>query len=600
LIEITEIDFAEIKKKIELGEFQGALNDLISLLIEDNYMSFPQILEGIMELQKKGSILSNEQFEKIKPWIFDFDETIQDLAFNIYSKKINREIEYFYNEIDLLTSRIEDFELGIRERVVGFLIKTYHILANREKNMIKGLISKLEDESWYVRMEIVRFLDMVLTDKPNFIKNFEDQLKMLYNEKDLDVKKEGLDFLLRLFIKTYEVEDLIKLINSLSDKEWPTQENIIFLIGKLGVHRKDLIEPVSKKLLSLLDHEDYLVRNAIKNIIEEILEAHEKIFDDALFNILENDEIDNLETVEEILKISIFKNDFERFYYLFNLIDPNYDAIITTFNNIIKKINLSDPNFMNSLISQLTKNLLKNLSSENYSKLKLILKANPYDNIYLQSYQVLNEIDFIDNREAERRRQLLLDFLLERKPELSFSKVKKWLEAKLVDGPINIKEISDKFHINEDQIKTYLENIIEKEKLNAILSNNIVDIKTTSSFKGEDLLFLKKWKISENLENPDKHDIKLFIHIRNISGSLINNLSIDIEYPSDIFNLTMENQEEILKILEPDQDLVLAYIFEKKSEKIVNPKISNINIIFTYEKEGQILNIEKYLDVLLV
>lgn len=600
MIEITEIDFAEIKKKIELGEFQGALNDLISLLIEDNYMSFPQILEGIMELQKKGSILSNEQFEKIKPWIFDFDETIQDLAFNIYSKKINREIEYFYNEIDLLTSRIEDFELGIRERVVGFLIKTYHILANREKNMIKGLISKLEDESWYVRMEIVRFLDMVLTDKPNFIKNFEDQLKMLYNEKDLDVKKEGLDFLLRLFIKTYEVEDLIKLINSLSDKEWPTQENIIFLIGKLGVHRKDLIEPVSKKLLSLLDHEDYLVRNAIKNIIEEILEAHEKIFDDALFNILENDEIDNLETVEEILKISIFKNDFERFYYLFNLIDPNYDAIITTFNNIIKKINLSDPNFMNSLISQLTKNLLKNLSSENYSKLKLILKANPYDNIYLQSYQVLNEIDFIDNREAERRRQLLLDFLLERKPELSFSKVKKWLEAKLVDGPINIKEISDKFHINEDQIKTYLENIIEKEKLNAILSNNIVDIKTTSSFKGEDLLFLKKWKISENLENPDKHDIKLFIHIRNISGSLINNLSIDIEYPSDIFNLTMENQEEILKILEPDQDLVLAYIFEKKSEKIVNPKISNINIIFTYEKEGQILNIEKYLDVLLV
>ncbi len=600
LIEITEIDLTDIKKKMELGEFQSALNDLVSLLNEDNYTSFPQILEGITELQKKGAFLSDEQLEKIKPWIDDYDETIQDLAIKIFSKKINREMESIYKEIDLLTSKIEDFELGIREKVVGFLIKLYYNLTNKEKRMIKALISSLTDESWNVRMEIIQFLDEVLINKPTFIKGFEEQLKILYSEKDVDVKKEGLDLLLRLFIKTYTVEDLKKLINSLLNNEWPTQENIIFLIGKLGLHRKDLIKPLSRDLLHLLDYEDHLVREAIEDIIEEILEYHKGIFDDALFQVIENGELDNVDPIEEILKTSVIKNEFERFYHLFKIINPDSDAMIRTLNNVIKKINLSNPKLMNSLISKLTKKILENLNSQNYIKLKSILKANLQDNIYLHCYQILNEIDFIDNRDSERKRKLLLDFMLEKKPELSFSKVKKWIEAKLVEGPINIKEISEKFHINEEKFTPYIEKLIEKGDLNAIISNNIIAADTSSAFEVEDLLFLKKWKISEKLEGSDDYDIKLFIHIRNISGVLIENLNIDIKYPVKIFNISSENQEERGMKLEPNQNLILKYNFEKKTDRGTNPKMINIKIIFNYKKEGQSHYIEKFLDVLLV
>jgi hypothetical protein len=594
--EISEDKLAEIKRKMERGDFKTALNELIALINDDNYSILSQILEGILELQIKGTSLTDDQLEKIKPWIDDFDDAIQEYAVKIYSNKINKELNSIYNELTFLTSKLDDLEIGVKEQVVGFLIKMYYNLAEKEKDMIKGLISSLTDESWNVRMEIIRFLDEVLINKPNVLKDFENQLQVLYEEKDVDVKKEGLDLLLRLFIKTYSVEDLKKLIQSISENEWLTQENIIYLIGKLGIYRKDLIKPLADDLVLLLDDDDYLVRDTIKNRIQDILDHHEDLFDDAFFTLVENEEIDNLEAIEELLKFSIFKNNFERFYKLFRDIDPNSENLMKLFNNVLRKLNLHDKELTHSLISQLTERILKDLSDQNYFKLKEILREIPQDNIYAPCYQVLNEIDFIDNRKAEERRQLLLEFLLEKKPELSFNKVKKWLQAKLVDGPISIREISDKFNINVDEIGSYLDNIITSDELNAVISNDIIAPRAPTSLEKEerDLLFLKKWKVS------DEYDIKLFIQIRNVSESIIRDLTIDLEYPTELFEISAENQGETKKLLEPNQSYILTYNFEKKSERGVNPEISNVKIIFNYEKNGTFRTIEKFLDVLLV
>ncbi|MBD3353846.1 MAG: hypothetical protein GF364_20355 [Candidatus Lokiarchaeota archaeon] len=597
---MSEIDLTEIKKMMEQGEFQHALNKLVALVNDDNYNDLPQILEGIMELQKRGPLLRNDQLEKIKPYIADFDDAIQDYAVRIYTYRITHEMHSVYNEINLLTSKIDQFELGIKERVFSFLISTYNKLADEEKNIIGTLINGLIDESWNVRMEVIQFLDELLVLKPHFIKQYEDNLKVLYKEQDVDVKKEGLDLLLRLYIKTYSPEDLENLIREIPDKEWPMQEKLIFLIGKLGIHRKDLIIPNAMNLLYLLDDDDFLVREAIADIIQEILVHHKESFDDAFLRVIEYDDVDNMDFIEELLKSSIIKNGFERFYYLFTLNNPESNKIIRTLNNVVKKINLSNPSFINTLISKLTKRVLKNLTEENYSKLKLILKMNPHENIFLECYQVLNEIDFINNPETEQRRRLLLEYLLELKPELSLSRVKKWVEAKILDGPININDISNKFNIKEQKIRSYIERLIENEEINAILSNNVIALNEESTFEGEDLLFLKKWDISKNKSDSEKHDIQLYIHIRNISGAIINDLDINIEYPSDTFKVSLKEQSERTNNLTPNQNLILTYKFEKKGEKNLNPEISNIKIVFDYQKEGKPRMIEKYLDVLLV
>ncbi|TXT67236.1 MAG: hypothetical protein BAJALOKI1v1_140004 [Promethearchaeota archaeon] len=599
---MSEIDLTDIKRMMERGEYQKALDELISSVHDDNYDQLPQILEGIVELQTRGALVRDEQLDKIKPYIVDFDENIQDYAVQIYTHKMESEMESLYNNMTLLTSKISEFELGIREKVVSFLVKSYNTITNKEKSIIEGLINCLTDEAWNVRMEVIRFLDELLVNKPHFIKQFENNLKVLYEEKDVDVKKEGLDLLLRLFIKTYDIEDLENLIREIPNNEWPIQEKLIFLIGKLGIHRKDLVEPNAMNLLYLLDDDDFLVREAIKEIIEEILEVHEHLFDDAFLNAIENDDVENLDIIEEILKTSVLKKGFERFYYFFTLNNPNSNKVIRALSDVIKKINLSHPSFIESLISQLTNRVLKNLTEDNYIKLMLIIRLNPQENIYLQCYQILNEIDFINNPEAERRRRLVIEYLLEQKPELNFSRVKKWIEAKILDGPINIKDISNKFNIREDQIQSYIKKLIENGELNAIFSNNIIAANTGSTFEGEDLLFLKKWDISKNDEDPSMNDIKLFIHIRNISQpkAIITNLDIEIEYPSDSFNVSLEEQSERTRTLTPDQNLLLTYKFQKKGEKNLSPEISNIKIVFNYQKEGKNRTIEKYLDVLLV
>ena len=596
---IKEINLSLIKEKMKSGEFQVALDDLVSLVDQENYSQLPQILEGILEIQEKGFSLSKEQLKRLKPFIDDFDESIQNSIVQIYMNYINKEIKSTEKDISMLISKTDNLEIDVRKKLISFLIESYYNLFEKEKIIINGLMSNLQDGSWDIRKRIIHFLDDLLINKPELIKNFEDQLTVLYNEKDVDVKKEALDFLLRLYIKTYNEEDIRNLITLIPEKKWNVQEKIIFLIGELGTHRTDLIKPIRKELLYLLDSSDYLVSDAIKEVLGKIMDVQTNIFDETFFEVIENKEIDNIGAIEDSLKSSIIEEGFDRFYNLFNLIDGGSNTMINTMNTIIRKINSTNPDLINPLFSKLTRKLLENLNTENFLKLKRLLEGNPKYSIYFNCYEVLTDIDLIDDSEAEKRRKALINFLLEQKPELNFSNIQRWLEVELTHGPIKINRIVEKFRVNESKLKKYIEKVIDTGELNAVMSNDTIAMKFKSPDEEEDLLFLKKWKIEENYKGTHKSQILLFIQIRNIKNQLIKDLKIELDYNKELLEFSLENQDFPIKVLGPGESLILTYALKKKVEKRVSdPNKSNININFIYEKNGKSHKIEKDLDVL--
>lgn len=583
------------------GNFSKALEDLISLVHEENFSFLPDILEGVLEIQKTGCNLTKEQLQKIKPFLNTFDDNVLELATDVYTNTIIKDMDLIDGEIDLIISKVVDFEPIVRNKFVDFLMTIFFNCSKYEKQIVKGLITCLRDELWRIRKKIIEFLNNLVSERPILIREFDKELDILFDEKDIDVIKEGLDFLLRLFIETYSIEDVKYLIKSIPDRDWIAQEKILFLIGKVGIVKKELIKPVLRDLVLLLDYDDFLVNKTMSKIIEEIIEHHVDLFDDTFFSFIRNDEIDNLEAIEQLLRFSIIKHGFERFYSLFKFITPLDEPIIITLNNVIRKLYDDHPKLIESLFSQLLKEILKNFNISNYVKLRMILKPNPQYKIYLICYNALNIKGVLEDPDLEKLRKKLVSFLYESIPELSFQNLKIWLDSKLKKGQVTFDEICFKFHIHKYQLIEILKTLFKKKMLNAIIFNNTLELLKHAPTLKNDLLFLKLWKF---IYRPEKleYDLLLFVQIKNVSTEKITDLDIILDYPQDIF-IKYENKEKsnkIPEILERDQRFTLNWMFQKRHDEIFNPKSSSINLITIYQKQGKTFSMTKKLDILLV
>jgi len=583
------------------GNFSKALEDLISLVHEENFSFLPDILEGVLEIQKTGCNLTKEQLQKIKPFLNTFDDNVLELATDVYTNAIIKDMDLIDGEIDLIISKVVDFEPIVRNKFVDFLMTIFFNCSKYEKQIIKGLITCLRDELWRIRKKIIEFLNNLVSERPILIREFDKELDILFDEKDIDVIKEGLDFLLRLFIETYSIEDIKYLIKSIPDRDWIAQEKILFLIGKVGIVKKELIKPVLRDLVLLLDYDDFLVNKTMSKIIEEIIEHHVDLFDDTFFSFIRNDEIDNLEAIEQLLRFSIIKHGFERFYSLFKFITPLDEPIIITLNNVIRKLYDDHPKLIESLFSQLLKEILKNFNISNYTKLRMILKPNSQYKIYLICYNALNIKGVLEDPDLEKLRKELVSFLYESIPELSFQNLKIWLDSKLKKGQVTFDEICFKFHIHKYQLIEILKTLFKKKMLNAIIFNNTLELLKHAPTLKNDLLFLKLWKF---IHRPEKleYDLLLFVQIKNVSTEKITDLDIILDYPQDIF-IKYENKEKsnkIPEILERNQRFTLNWMFQKRHDEIFNPKSSSINLITIYQKQGKTFSMTKKLDILLV
>ncbi|MBY9007418.1 MAG: hypothetical protein KGD63_11740 [Candidatus Lokiarchaeota archaeon] len=519
----------------------------------------------------------------------------------MYINAINNNFNLINKEFNYILSRLSHFEQIVREKFIIFLINIFGKNPDFEKKIIIGLIGCLKDEFWNIRIRIMEFFNNIIDKRSKFFKDFDKELIILLEEEDLDVKWETLEFLFKYIIEMYSINEIKELINSIRNNNWVVQENIIFLISRIGIKEKNLIKPITKDIILFLDHDDFLVNKAIFNSIKEIMEYHVDLFDEAFFFYLNDDEFDNLEAIENLLKFSINKHGFLRFYYLFMTITLINIQITVTFTNIVKKLYLENPKFVESLFSQLGKIVLNKIDMNIYTKMRMFLKAVPKYHIYLDIYHTVNELEKFEDFEADSLRKELLTFLSEMIPELDYVNLSEWLSLELKKREIHIDEICSKYNIHRSKIMDILLMLLNKKMIEANISNNIVmSIKHIKKPK-DDLLFQKQWKYIHKSKHFQSV-ITLFIQIKNISTDKIINLNIILDYPKDLFikGRSDSKMDNIPKILNPGQNVILNWNFLKHFDESSGIISRRLIIIALYKKFNRIFTIKKELEILLI
>ncbi|MFX1399153.1 MAG: hypothetical protein ACFFAS_19180, partial [Promethearchaeota archaeon] len=527
---ISEIDFNPIREEIKAGNFEKALEGLISLINDDNYTSLEYIFQGILEIQEKEHDLTKHHLKKIKPHLVSYDDNVQELATKIYTNSINRNMSMLRNEVNDIMSKMRNFEPGIREKVIDFIINIYDDFSNYEKQILHGLISSLKDDLWNIRKRIIEFLNDVFVERPKLINEFDSELQVLLEEKDIDVIREGLDFLLRIYTKTYTRKDLENLLYSLPENDWIAQEKILFLIEKLGIKRKDLITYITPNLVRLLDHDDYLVNKGVRNTIEGIMDYHSEIFDDVFIKFISEDEIDNLESIEIILRHSIVKLGLKRFINLFQKLPIEEQAINKSIIRIMRKISTNNPQKTEKVFSQFINFILQDFNSTNYEKLKSLLDHNNQYLFYLVCLNSLKNSPPLDNPEEEQRREELVEFLSESIPEIDITVLSNWLDENLQGGPVKIDSICAHFKIQKAHLMEIIKQMMEDGILHAIIHDDAIKPKDVLVEPITDIQFFKQWKVFQN-PGEEEYKIKLSVQLKNTSGKKISDLKVILDVP---------------------------------------------------------------------
>ncbi|MHA1272125.1 MAG: hypothetical protein ACTSQP_15355 [Promethearchaeota archaeon] len=485
----------------------------------------------------------------------------------------------------------------MREHFLDFLLDNYNNYSEYKEIILDGIIKRLKDELWDIRLKVIDFLNNILNDNLELIRKYDNELEVLLEEEDVDVNREGLNLLLKIYLKTYAYDDIKNLIELFYKKEWVAQEKILYLLKELIIHKKNLIKPFFKNIILLLDYENFLVNISLIKNLKEIIEYHPDIFDEIFFSLINNDEIDNIESLEDIIEHSIIKHGFPRFLQLFSKIDFSNNQLIRFFNNIIKKLLIKEEKLIISYFSQLIKELIYNLNENDYIKLRALLRANPHYNLYFTIFKTITDINNLSS-EPKALRNELIRFLSNRMPELNYLSLNEWLKKELMHRSVNIDELSSKFNFNRSEIMEILSLLLKRKLLNVKIRNNMIESLEEKPKEGKDILFFKKWKVVRQTDGFD-YDIQLFIQLRNISSKNLSDLNVFIIYPNEILEKKRDNNK-FPSTLEPEKSIILNWTFQKKTKEKFNPTPNKIRLITIYKKENQLFTITKEVDVLLL
>jgi hypothetical protein len=601
---LDNLNLDVIAEKIKNGNFTEAISDYYSLITETNEPMFQIIFGSISEvLENENAKLNESQLNVIKPFLDKQDDEIKDVVTEIYIKAIKRNPGLLLKESEFLVKKASEAEN--RGKYLDLLTSVYSKIPKDGQLLItKFLISRLVDPLWINRMHLVEFFNRNLKNYTEIMKSVKTDFLILLGERDLDVIREDLDFLLNLIIMTYDENDIKELTTLISSKDWYAQQKLLWLIGKIGIQNTNLIKSSLPIIVKLLDHDDYLVAQEAGGKIEEIMNENPDLFDSLFFNLLQKEEIDNIQEIERLLKASIIHGGFQRFYQIFQKISPIlHITILKNIQYIVKSLSVSHTTFVKNLFKELTAVMLKDFSMDSFIKFKALIEQIPIYDIFLTSFSLLNEHgSYQKNPEWESHRKDLIAFLLEIMPELNHLNLSIWLSKRIKQGPVKIEELCQKFTMQKDQLMEIIRILIEKNILDAIIENDQIETPTLENIVDSkpDLAFEKQWQVHQNLEDlvPEP---KLFVKIKNISGVPIKKVNLVLVYPKNIFTLLGTMTQRVIKNgLEPNADVVVSWVFRKKLDEVRKASLAGMKMMIIYEKEGKFSSFVKKMDVLIL
>jgi len=295
----------------------------------------------------------------------------------------------------------------------------------------------------------------------------------------------------------------------------------------------------------------------LKNILE-INNKNNKNIDEIILNILENRQIENLETFFEIIlrdksNIDILKNVIKKY-------TENNKELFKLLNN-----NLSE-DYKAKIFENNKKDLFLNL----FYSYKINLTEN-LDKFQKQDY---NEF-IIDNN------FLLSNLKTENREDIEYFKTRLFIDLTI---PI----------LDEINIKKMIYNLLIKIEKNILINLEKVEIKNLEDWK--DLLF----KISDEKVESDINIVFYYLEKFKINNSEINKI---IKKLKNVYEFSEKSIDERLKIIKkPKKEIILSkeliYIYENKLNKIYKEYIetgfNNKDLSFPKIKEQLLPILKKY------
>ena len=239
--------------------------------------------------------------------------------------------------LELITkvrSRFYDIEPTVRRlavKIMGNLLVSIHIDQEEIQLIIEEFISKLIDDDWKVKLEVIKTLKKILNQDFSKIPDLEPLLSIvIVNLRDLDEDVARSSAELLKTIGTYFLsKDKIMhiLLNLLYNEEARVKELIIWLFGEIGKEKSSEIIPIIPKLIKLLKEDDYRIQ---LRVIDALVSISKNNFDQIwsnLINSLDLADEDYRDTIQNALYHLSQNNIPDIFIYIFEELESPSETV---------------------------------------------------------------------------------------------------------------------------------------------------------------------------------------------------------------------------------------------------------------------------------
>jgi len=268
--------------------------------------------------------------------------------------------------INKIRARFYDQEASVKRlsiKIIGNLILSLHIDRDELYDIIEEFTSRLIDNDWKVKLQVIKTLIKILNQDYMKIKDLEPLLSIVIvnlRDEDDDVARSAAELLKILGTYFLSKEKIMYvLLNLLYNEESRVKELIIWLFGEIGKEKSSEIQiiPIIPKLINLLKENNYRIQ---LKVIDALVNITENNFDQIwanLINALYTGDSDFRNVVINALYYLSQNNTAEIFNYLFeefeNPSENVRDAVSLVFKRLYEEYQVEIENEITKILYKL-------------------------------------------------------------------------------------------------------------------------------------------------------------------------------------------------------------------------------------------------------
>ncbi len=547
-------------KKIEglilSGNYEKAADDLFYIISRNQKSDSDKelVYKSLNLLNKicdKSPSISLRAVKLIKKLVNDSNSWIRLVSLEILYQISLYRPNLLIDMIDSIKNRFYDNEAVVKRlavKIIGNLILSLHIDKEELYKIIDEFNSKLLDNDWKVKLQVMKTLKKILNQDYTKIPDFEPLLSIIIvnlRDDDDDVARSAAELLKILGTYFLSKEKIMYvLLNLLYNEDSRVKELIIWLFGEIGKEKSSEIIPVIPKLIALLREDDYRIQ---LRVIDALVSISKNNFDQIWANLIN----------------ALYSSDFEYRNVIINaLYHLSQNNIIEVFNYVFEE--LENP-------------------SENVRDAVALVFKRLYEEYQLEIENEITKILYTLESKYWREREKTILLLRNICLILESKKVAVWIFIEL-EKTLNDEtdpDVKDEILYTLKSIKQMFSNIHETiEKVNeelAAFSRKIREFqRIPADFREKMNAYIRDFKFHDTEIELDKIYRKSLTKIKNFNKKINK-----FDYKRLAFNLIEDWEETKVNIID-ELSIIKGFIsevFEEKKKEFTKSVKSRVKIL---------------------